>query len=168
MHVLGIDGTCARVAASLNRWLCRYARTQSSCLSPNPETLNPETESGTWAGPGPGPLCTPPAARECEAEQTCEFCGQKAILVRMEMARTYGTYEQLSIDAAARSYEKSLLKHCGDQRPPTWRNRRFPGSTHRMMSFRAALANTNVRLKKHQQLGASTRAFTNRICERIG
>ena len=71
VHVRCSDGACACAAASLNRWLYRYALTRSSCLSPKPETLNPETESDTsGAGPGPGP----PAARECETEQTCELC----------------------------------------------------------------------------------------------
>ena len=163
-----------RVAASLNRWLYRYARTQSSCLSPKPETLNPETESDTsGAGPGPGPLYVPPAAGECETEQTCEVCdvanptaNSEAILLRMETARTYETYEQLSIHAAARHYAISLLTLCGHQCPATRRNRRFPGTTHRVKSFRAAFANTNVRLKKHQQLRASAKALTTRIRER--
>ena len=49
-----------------------YAEIRSSCISPKPETLNPETESDTsGAGPGPGPLYVPPAAGECETEQTC-------------------------------------------------------------------------------------------------
>ena len=43
-------------------------------------TYMPESEaaeSGTSkAGPGPGPVYTPPATQECEKEQTCEFCGQ--------------------------------------------------------------------------------------------
>ena len=70
VHVLCSDGTCARVAASLNRCLYLYARIRSSCLSPKPVTLNPETESGTsGAGPGPGPLYTPPTTRESETEQ---------------------------------------------------------------------------------------------------
>ena len=77
-------------------------------------------------------------------------------------------YEQLSMNAAAMQYENSLFKLCGDQRPTTRRNRKFPGSTRRMSSFRAALANTNVTLTKHQQLGASTKAFTSRICMRTG
>ena len=76
VHVLGKDGTCAHAAASLNR--CLYQCPPKQLPKPyEPETLNPETESGTsGAGPGPGPLYTPPATREWETEQTCELCGQ--------------------------------------------------------------------------------------------
>ena len=146
-------------------------RIRNSCLSPKPETLNPETGSGTsGTGPGPGPLYTPPATRKCETEQSCGVVSanptvnSEAIPVRMAM-QTYEIYEQLSIHAAGRQCEKSLLKLCGDQRPPTRRNRRFLGTTHRMISFKAASANTNVRPRKHQLLGASTKAFATRTCE---
>ena len=55
-----------------------HARTRSSCLSPKPETLNPETESGT-SGAGPGP-----ATRECQTEQTCELCGQTPAQIKSD------------------------------------------------------------------------------------
>ena len=93
--MLGIDGTCACVAASLKSCLYLNARTRSSCLSPKPETLNPETVSGT-SGARAGPQCplyNPPTTRECETEQTCELCGQtppansKAIPVRIEISQ---------------------------------------------------------------------------------
>ena len=114
--------------------------------------------------PGHGPFYTPPATRECETEQTCGVVSanptvnSEAIPVRMAM-QTYEMYEQLSIHAAARPYAKSLLKLCGDQRPPTRRNRRFLGTTHRMISFKAAFANTIVRPKKHQLPGSFYESF---------
>ena len=69
-HVPCKDGTCPRAAASLNR--CLYPCPNPKCLSPKPETLNPETESGTsGAGPGPGPLCTPPATHPNKLVELC-------------------------------------------------------------------------------------------------
>ena len=72
VHVPCTDGTCARVAASLNRcfWLCPYPKPLPKPYKP--ETLNPETESGTsGAGPGPGPLCTPPATQPNKLVELC-------------------------------------------------------------------------------------------------
>ena len=39
VHVPGIDGTCARVAASLNRCLCLFPNPKQLPISPKPETL---------------------------------------------------------------------------------------------------------------------------------
>ena len=113
-------------------------RIRSSCLSPKPETLNPETEIGTsGTGPGPGPLYTPPTTHECETEQTCgvlwanPMANSKAIPCA-NGDRTSRRERSNLAHVAALQYENSLFKLCGDQRPPTRRNRRFPGSTHPM------------------------------------
>ena len=66
VHVPCMDGACARVAASLNRslYLCPNPK-QLPFVSPKPETLNPETESGT-SGAGPwSPLYSSRYTHEC-------------------------------------------------------------------------------------------------------
>ena len=72
------DGTCARVAASLNRcfWLCPYPKPLPKPYKP--ETLNPETESGTsGAGPGPAPpLESSRYTRVRDRINSGELCGQ--------------------------------------------------------------------------------------------
>ena len=77
-------------------------RIRSSCLSPKPETLNPETEKRNLkGGPEPGPLYTPRATHECETEQTCESCGQTLLptlrrFVCCWRRHKHVRYEQLS------------------------------------------------------------------------
>ena len=118
-----IDGTCVWQRRSTPAYAS--ARIRSSCLSPKPITLNPETESGTsGAGPGPGAHYTPPATHEWETEQTCELCGQtppptlRRFLCEWRWRKRM-RYEQLSSCCSYAICEKSLLKLCGDQRPPS-------------------------------------------------